>query len=153
MENTGRNDWLTSQSLERSLDVISAINRLSIHSKLHLAQLKDTNSPEEIASARDALMIFVGTLSDLVERAGQSEDRIAFGADPRISSLARKFLADSFQGAGAVLYRPEELKELRALLAAGDEVDHQALIDDLARLRAVVEQHAQADAAIVFNEV
>ena len=42
MENAGKNDWLASQSLERSLDVISAINRISIHAKLRLAGIEDT---------------------------------------------------------------------------------------------------------------
>ena len=42
MDSAGRNHWLVSQSLERSLDVISAINRVSIHSKLQSAGLEDT---------------------------------------------------------------------------------------------------------------
>ena len=55
MENAGKNDWLASQSLERSLDVISAINRISIHAKLRLAGIADTTTRDELNSARRSL--------------------------------------------------------------------------------------------------
>lgn len=153
MDSAGKNDWLVSQSLERSLDIISAINRVSIHSKLHLAGMEDTTTPEEIEAAREALTGFLGTLTELIEKAEGSEDKIAFGADPRLSTLARKFLSHPAQGAGTVLYDPEDLKELKVLLEKGEAVRHEVLVDQLAHLRSVLEQHAQADAAIVFNEV
>src|SRR6266480_2602499 len=92
MENAGKNDWLASQSLERSLDVISAINRISIHAKLRLAGIADTTSPDELNSARRSLTAFLGTLSEVIEKAGGTQDKIAFGADPRLGSLARMFL-------------------------------------------------------------
>lgn len=153
MDSAGKNHWLVSQSLERSLDVISAINRVSIHSKLQSAGLEDTASPDEVGAARKMLIAFLKTLSDLVEKAAESEDKIAFGADPRLSSLARRFLAHSTQGVGTVPYRTDELRELKALLEEGEAAKHDVLVEELAHLRCVLEQHAQADAAIVFNEV
>lgn len=153
METTGKNDWLASQSLERSLDIISAINRISIHSKLQLAGMKDPATPDELTSARNVLTNFLGVLSALIDKAEGTEDKIAFGADPRLSNLARKFLTHPAQNAGSILYRADDLKELKALLQEGDAVEHEALIKGLAYFRSVLEQHAQADAAIVFNEV
>jgi len=135
------------------LDVISAINRVSIHSKLRLEGVEDTTSAGELEPARKALMIFLGTLSELIHKAEESEDKIAFGADPRLSSLARRFLNQPIQGIRPAGYRAEDLKELKALLEEGDAVNNELLVARLARLRAVLEQHAQADAAIVFNEV
>jgi len=153
MENAGKNDWLASQSLERSLDVISAINRISIHSKLRLAGIEDTASPEELNSARQSLTTFLGTLSEVIQRASGTQDKIAFGADPRLGNLARKFLALPGQTTEVVSNRLEDLKELKKLLDAGDSVNDEALIRGLMYFRSVLEQHAQADAAIVFNEV
>ncbi len=153
MESAGKNDWLVSQSLERSLDIISAINRVSIHSKLLLAGMEDTTTPDEVDAAWKVLTGFIKKLNDLIEKAAESQDRIAFGADPRLSSLARKFLAHPAQGVGTVAYGAEELKELKTLLEEGDAAKHKVLVEELARLRSVLEQHAQADAAIVFNEV
>jgi hypothetical protein len=153
MESAGKNDWLVSQSLERSLDIISAINRVSIHSKLRLEGVEDTTSPGELESARNALTTFLGTLSELIHKAEESEDKIAFGADPRLSSLARRFLNHPIQDIRPAGYRAEDLKELKALLEEGEAVNNELLVARLARLRAVLEQHAQADAAIVFNEV
>jgi len=152
MERAGKNDWLVSQSLERSLDIISAINRVSIHSKLRLESVEDATSPGELESARKALTTFLGALSELIHKAEESEDKIAFGADPRLSSLARRFLNQPNQGIRPA-YRAEDLKELKVLLEEGDAVNNEVLVTRLARLRAVLEQHAQADAAIVFNEV
>jgi len=153
MENAGKNDWLASQSLERSLDVISAINRISIHAKLRLAGIEDTASLEELNSARRSLTTFLGTLSEVIERAGGTQDKIAFGADPRLGNLARKFLVLPGQSTDAVSYRVEDLKDLKTLLEAGDSADDEALVRGLSYFRSVLEQHAQADAAIVFNEV
>ena len=153
MENVGRNDWLVTQSLERSLDVISAINRLSIHSKLKLAGLNDSTSKEETEAARKLVTSFLGLLSDLIERASASEDKIAFGADPRLGSLARRFLVDQSGAGGPAQYRLEELNDLRNMLNEGEAADHDLLIKELAHLRTLLEQHSQADAAIVFNEI
>jgi hypothetical protein len=153
MENTGRNDWLVSQSLERSLDIISAINTLSIHSKLELAGVADTTPTEQTAAARKTVKEFVITLGDLVKQATDSADQVTFGADPRLSSLARRFLVDHVQGGTLPLCDAAELGDLRHLLGQGDTVDHRLLAEELSHLRAVLEQHSQADAAIIFNEV
>ena len=153
MEIAKKNDWLISQSLERALDVMSAINRLSVHAKLQLAGVSDTMPADETLAARDALREFVATLSALIEQAEESRDQIAFGTDPRLGSLARRFLTDREAGTGAVLCRPEELRELKTLLDQGDEADPKTLIQELSHLRSVLELHSQADAAIVFNEV
>jgi len=153
MESARKNDWLVAQSLERSLDIISAINLLSIHSKLKLAGIADTTPPEQTDAARKALKEFVVTLSDLVKQAAESADQVTFGADPRLSSLARRFLVDHTQSGALPLCRPEELDDLKLLLEQGETTDHRLLAEELSRLRAVLEQHSQADAAVIFNEV
>jgi hypothetical protein len=153
MDITRRNDWMITQSLERSLEVISAINRLSINAKLRVAGLSDTATDDEIKSARSVVQSFVSTLGALVTQARESEDRIAFGADPRLSNLARQFLSDRPQGPGFVAYSLDELKELEYLLSQGENADRRLLIDELAHFRSALEQHTQADAAIIFNEV
>ena len=63
------------------------------------------------------------------------------------------FLVLPGQPTGAVSYRLEDLKDLKALLDAGDSADDEALVRSLTYFRSVLEQHAQADAAVVFNEV
>ena len=153
MDNAKKNDWMVTQSLERSLEVISAINRLSINAKLRLARVADTATDKDIEASRSLVQSFVSTLSDLVTQAQESQDRIAFGADPRLSNLARQFLSDKSQTSGSVAYRLDELKELESLLSKGEDVDGRLLIDELAHLRSALEQHSQADAAIIFNEV
>lgn len=153
MDHAKKNDWMITQSLERSLEVISAINRLSINAKLHKAGLPDTATEDEVRSARSLVQVFVSTLRSLAAQAQESQDRIAFGADPRLSSLARQFLADRPQPGGRVAYGLDELKELEDLLSKGDDADCEPLIEELGNLRSALEQHSQADAAIVFNEV
>lgn len=153
MEEDLKNDWLISQSLERSLSIISAINRVSIDLKLRSVGIRETAIPEQGDASRKLLIQFLIALSDLVERAAKSEDKIAFGADPRLSTLARKFLEHSAQGSGVVPYGAEELKEMKALLEKGDAADDNILAKELAHLRSILELHSQADAAIVFNEV
>lgn len=92
MEEDRKNDWLISQSLERSLSIISAINRVSIYLKLRSVGIRETAISEQVDASRKLLIQFLIALSAVVERAAESEDKIAFGADPRLSTLARKFL-------------------------------------------------------------
>jgi hypothetical protein len=153
MDNAKKNDWMVTQSLERSLEVISAINRLSINAKLRLAGLVDTALDSELEGARCLVQNFVSTLSGLATQAQESQDRIAFGADPRLSTLARQFLSDKSQSTGSIAYDLEELKELGTLLSPGEAIDYPLLIEELAHLRSALEQHSQADAAIIFSEV
>lgn len=154
MDNLKRNDWMISQSLERSLEVISAINRVSINAKLTLAGLRDTASKDEVESARCLVQNFVSTLDGVITQTKDSQDRIAFGADPRLSNLARQFLSERPPGgAPSVMYGLDELKQLEGLLAEGENADRRLLIEELARLRSALEQHSQSDAAIIFSEV
>jgi hypothetical protein len=70
-----------------------------------------------------------------------------------MSSLARQFLSDRSQSSGAIAYDLSELKELETMLGSEEVVDDGVLIERLAHLRAALEQHSQADAAVIFNEV
>lgn len=153
MEDDRKNDWLITQSLERSLSLISAINRVSIDLKLRSAGVIKTECAEQVESSRNLLIRFLIALSQLIERAAESEDKIAFGADPRLSTLARNFLEPSTLAVGVVPLNSEELREMRTLLEKGDTADTAILTKELARLRSILELHSQADAAIVFNEV
>jgi hypothetical protein len=153
MEEDRKNDWLISQSLERSLSIISAINRVSIFLKLRSVGIRESVISEQVDAARKLLIQFLIALSAVVERAAESEDKIAFGADPRLSTLARKFLELSAQGVGVVPFSAEELKEMKVLLEKGEAADDNVLAKELGHLRSVLELHSQADAAIVFNEV
>ena len=153
MDHARRNDWMITQSLERSLEVISAINKLSINAKLCQAGVADVVTDDDLTAARTLVRNFVTTLAGLVEQAQKSQDRIALGADARLTSLARQFLSESPQNSGAGTYRLHELKDLETLLSKVEDVDSRVLIDELAHLRSALEQHSQADAAIVFDEV
>lgn len=153
METANKNDWMVNQSFERSLEVISAINRVSIDAKLRLAGVSQGSQDSEVTAARSFLQGFVSTLSGLAIRAQESEDRIAFGADPRMSSLARQFLGGRQQSADVVAYDLSELQDLETLLKGESNVDYSQLVERLAHLRSALEQHGQTDAAIIFNEV
>jgi len=63
-----------------------------------------------------------------------------------------KFLSNPAE-VGHCILPPEELKELKVLLEGATQLILKELVEGLAHLRSVLEQHAQADAAIVFNEV
>jgi hypothetical protein len=55
-------DWLTASSFERASEIISAINLLSIHSKLTLAGVDDPADPFDIGEARAKLVAFLAEL-------------------------------------------------------------------------------------------
>ena len=127
MEEDRKNDWLISQNSERPLSIISAINRVSIYLKLRSVGIRETAISEQVDASRKLLIQFLIALSAVVERAAESEDKIAFGADPRLSTLARKFSGTLRAGAGVVPFSAEELKEMKVLLEKGKAADDNVL--------------------------
>lgn len=146
-------EWLTARSFERSHEIIAAINTLSIHGKRILAGKLDDSRREEIADARRVLFAFLDRFSSVVSQAEQQPDATIIGADPRLSSLAKRFMAAKRQLPQRSLFYARSLDDLRDLLRSDKSEDQERLIESLRDLRVLIEQHSHADIVGILGEI
>ncbi len=143
-------EWLNIQSFFTDHELIRAINDLSIAVKLDLAGVRDQERVRRAGEARKVLKAFLGRLSEVESGDGKE---VMLGVDARFQSLTDA-LASARQDSSrfnSVLMREGAVAAL-PLLDAADEASKTRLLDSLAELRRVVEQHQQADASVIFEE-
>jgi hypothetical protein len=143
-------EWLNIQSFFTDHELIGAINDLSIAVKLDLAGVKDVERIQRAEKARQALR---GFLTRLGEIEAEGEREVVLGVDARFQSLTEAIASARQDSArfSSVLMREGAAGAL-PLLDAGERPAKQKLLECLAELRRVVEQHQQADASVIFEE-
>jgi hypothetical protein len=146
-------EWLTARSFERSHEIISAINTLSIHSKRLVAGEGDLDREAEVAEARKVLQTFLERFNAVVRQAEEQRDATIVGTDPRLSSLAKKFMLARRQLPQRPLFRARSLDELRDLLKSDRPEDQERLVANLRDLRILIEQHSHADIVGILGEI
>ena len=144
-------EWLTAESFERNHRLLSAINTLSIHAKLACDGV--TNSPYigDVEEARRELRHFLDRMGPLVHNVEAHREAPLLGADSRLSSLVRQY-ATSRRRSSSVLHRLP-IEQVAGLLVSQKQADQQRLVEYLAALRQLVEQHAHADVVGLLGEI
>lgn len=147
------NEWLTAESFEQTQEIVSAINTLSIHAKLTLAEIDDSDRGEEVREARARLLTFLVRFEAVVQAAEQRPEGTVLGVDPRLGQLATKFLSAKSQWPQKSALYATPFAELRRLLTSDTPADLKALVNVLHDLRVLVEQHAHADVAGILGDI
>lgn len=143
---------LDARSVEYALEVISAINDLSVEAKLRLeGRAVDQARQNRAAEARRALGDFLRRLRPVVEEAARSEEAMVTG-DPQMARLARDVLAERHQIPRTQL-GAMDLGELRNLVASPGAGDPERLIEGLRALRHLLSQHVQPGLAELMGDV
>jgi hypothetical protein len=139
-------DWLAASSFERSQEILSAINTLSIYTKLLAARVTYPSCFDEVSAARARILTFLGEIDQLVQDAEGTTDHAVVGTDPRMGDLTRRFLAGrkGLPRRSPLFTLP--IGEVRSVIADDDPTRTKDRIACLAELRALVEQHAHVDA-------
>lgn len=140
-----KSDWLTASSFERAQGILTAINILSIHSKLTLAGVPDPTSDADVEAARQRLTAFLSRFQAVVHDARQEQGGTVLGADPQLGQLTARYLADERKGARASALHSVSFPEVIRLVKSEYEEDMRELIDYLRDLRALLEQYIQVD--------
>jgi hypothetical protein len=144
--------WLSAQNFERSFHLVSAINTVSIHSKLEAAGIDDSARLADVEEAQEYLVRFLRTLSPMVRDPGGTSEGLVDGADPRLGDLARGFLAAQTERPAATSLYGVSPEEICRLVESSEPSDQEKLLVCLRDLRGLLEQHIRADAAEVFGE-
>ena len=138
-------EWLAAANYERTQGLVSAINTLSMHAKLALLGRDDAKISSHAQTAREFLRRFLERFAVLVSDAESAPFSPLPGADPRLRSLANRYLhAREQTPARSILFElpPAELDQL---LVSDDADDRERLVDCLRTLRAVLEEQAHTD--------
>jgi hypothetical protein len=143
-------EWLNIQSFFTDHELLGAINDLSIAIKQEAAGVQDDERERRAKDARRLLKRFLGRLSE-VESADSKE--LLLGVDARFQSLTDAIASARREGNRyqSVLMKGGAASALPLLDAKSSESRAQ-LVESLAELRRVIEQHQQTDAAAIFEE-
>ena len=140
-----KNDWLTASSFERTHEIVSAINTLSIHAKLVLAGIDDSANQEEVDKSRGRLLAFLNRFESLLRETELGRDSAVIGTDPRLGDLALRYLSEKRrQPRRSPLYEIS-LAQLIDLVRTERWEDLPSVISCLRGLRSLVEAHSHAD--------
>lgn len=145
--------WLAVKSFQHSQDLLAAINTLSIHLKLEAAGKTDSEHTGQANQARDVLGSFLKMLEPVIADAERGESKPVLGADPRLRQLAKSFVSAKrnrhrFHSA---LFR-DTFTRVQHLLDSPNKEDRQQLLECLAELRVLIEEHVHTDAEQVLRE-
>ena len=143
--------WLTTESFERNQRLISAINTLSIHTKLALEVIVNAPNVGGVGEARKELKAFLERIGPLVRDVEANRDAPILGADQRLSLLVRQF-ASTRQRSASILHALP-IERVAVLMDSVQPEDQGQLIEYLRALRQLVEQHAHADVVGLLGEV
>ena len=143
-------EWLNIQSFFTDHELLGAINDLSIAIKQEAAGVQDAERERRAKDARRLLKQFLGRLGE-VESAGSKE--LLLGVDARFQSLTDAIASARQDGNRykSVLMKGGAADAL-PLLDAKSSDSRAQLVESLAELRRVIEQHQQTDAAAIFED-
>ncbi|MGH9943074.1 MAG: hypothetical protein ACRD9R_12040 [Pyrinomonadaceae bacterium] len=148
------NKWLAIQSFKKNQELLSAINVLSIKTKLDLAGASDEAIDDSANHARQKVVSFVTALENVVTETEQDGMEPVLGADPRLRQLAVRFISakSNRRRSRSALFHTT-LERTRQLLDSDRPEDRQALADSLEDLRVLLEEQAHTDAERVLGDI
>jgi hypothetical protein len=145
--------WLLAESFEQGNRLIQAVNVLSIHTKLLLAGLDDSARTAEAEQAKGKIRAFLQTLDTLVPQVEADNEAALPGQAPRAGAFVRRFVQARRQDSGRSPLFAGSISEFVNLLDAKDREQEQDLVEGLAKLREMLEQHHHADVSQVLGQL
>lgn len=146
--------WLTVQSFQHNQDLLTAINKLSIHLRLQLEGHKDAKRIEETNKAREILSSFFRELETIVNDTERGEGMPVLGTNPRLRQLARNFVTAkrNRRRFRSPLFQKGPA-HFQQLLQVERREDYPVLLESLQELRVLLEEHMHLDAERVLGEI
>lgn len=140
---------LAVQSFHENQNLLSAVNTLSIHTKLEMAGHSDLNTEKDIRKAKEDLCAFLKELNPQVQRV-EIENKPLLGVDPRRRQFVRHLIAAKQNYRIRSPFLLGKLSEGSQLLDS-KEGDKAALLLFLEELRMLLEEHIGSDVQQLFG--
>lgn len=148
-----RSKWLITSNFERMQDLISAVNTVSIHAKLSMAEIEDPTDQTRIHQAREHLLSFLDRFQTLIEDAEHRQNGTVIGADPQLGDLTLRYLDQKRRLPGDSPLFAVSFDRLRELIRTENLQNLPELISCLKELRSLLEQHAYVDIVDLIGEM
>jgi hypothetical protein len=143
-------EWLSIQSFFTDHELLGAINDLSIAVKLQDAGKLDAERERRAKEAKRLLKKFFTRIGEVETGGGQE---LLLGVDARFQSLTDAIASARLdEGRFQSVLMRKGVGDAMPLLDAKTAEARAQLLSSLADLRRVVEQHQQADAAVIFED-
>ncbi len=142
--------WRAVQSFQENQSLISAINTLSIHTKLEMAGHADSNRAEAVPNAQETLCAFLTELDSQVRRF-EVEKKLLLGVDPRRRQFIEHLIEAKNEYRIHSPFLQEKLSSVKQLLHSDAETDKQETLRLLEELRMLLEEHIGSDVAQLFG--
>ena len=145
--------WQLAESFERTRRLISAINIVSVHTKLALAGIPDPQPEEQVANAIANIRAFLEKLADDVSHYENNSTSPVTGATVRSNRLAKRFALSRTQAPESSPLYARSLPEFIPFLGSSKRKDRTALVAGLTTLRNLLEQHHHADSSEMLGKL
>jgi len=145
-------EWLAIQSFQHGQDLLTAINTLSIYTKLEPTGISDKEQAEAADRARGTIASFLEELEAMVQEIEKRE--VVLGIDPRRRQLVRNFIAAKHNQRRfhSALFQ-STFANVRRLLHPSSKEDRRSLIECLEELRVLLEEHIHTDTMRILGEI
>lgn len=142
---------LAVQSFHENQKLLSAVNTVSIHTKLEMAGRSDLNGAKAVSEAKETLNTFFKELDVIVERAEKAETKPLLGVDARRRQFVSNFITAKRN------YRIQspslrgKLSDVAQLIHSDQKRDKQDILIVLEELRMLLEEHIARDTEVLFG--
>ena len=143
---------LAVQSFHENQKLISAVNTLSIHTKLEIKGRSDLNDGKAVANAKDELCSFFKELERQVQQV-EIEKQPLLGIDQRRQQFVSNFIEAKRNYRIQSPFLRDKLSEVVQILHSEKEVDKQAVLPILAELRKLIEEHLESDVSQLLGGI
>ena len=143
---------LAAQSFHENQKLLSAVNILSIHTKLETEGYSDLNDEKAVAKAKDELCSFFKKLEHDVQDA-EIEKKPLLGIDQRRQQFVRNFVEARRTDRIQSPFLQNKLSEVVQILHSDKEVDKQTMLPILTELRTLIEEHLESDVSQLLGGI
>ena len=143
---------LAVQSFHENQKLLSAVNTLSIHTKLEISGQSDLNDEKTVEEAKDTLCLFLGELDNQIQHA-ETEKQPLLGIDQRRQQFVRNFIEARHNYKIQSPLLRDKLSELAYILCSDNEAHKHAILPVLEELRRLIEEHLESDVSQLFGGI
>ena len=140
---------LAAQSFHENQKLLSAVNTLSIHTKL---EMKGRSDEKAVVKAKDEVCSFLKELEHHVQDAENNKHPL-LGIDPRRQQFVSNFIEAKRSYRIRSPFLRDKLSEAVHILRSEKETDKQAILPILAELRILIEEHLESDVSQLLGGI
>ena len=143
---------LAVQSFHENQKLLSAVNALSIHTKLEIEGRSDLNDEKAVAKAKEELCSFFKELERQVQDA-EIEKQPLLGMDHRRQQFVKNFMEARRNYRIQSPFLRDKLSGVAQILHSDKAADKQAILSILAELRTLIEEHLESDVSQLLGGI